>query len=171
MYYLNSLPPFDKDKHYRELSPKEGNNNYRFVTLKDIEIHFTNNIIPKGNVLLFMDSSDRVWMEMTSTTITISSNYAWNGCSPKKWCGLWWGTPDFEDTIIASLVHDCLIQFSNTNHFPFSRFECDNIFKYILHENKFCFEKIYYMGVRIGSNFLPHGKYNTKSMLTTYSVD
>jgi len=169
MYYLNTLPPFNKEEQYRELSPEEGNYIYRFVTLKDIELHFTNNLIPKGNILLFMDNSNRVWMEITSNIITISNNYAWNGCSPKKWNGIWWGTPDFEDTIMASLVHDCLLQFLNTKHFPFSRLDCDNIFKHILQKNDFCLDELYYLGVRVASEFLSHKKYNTKSMLTTYS--
>jgi hypothetical protein len=171
MDIIDSLPKFDIGVEYRELPPKDGKYKYKFVTIKDIEIVFINSIIPKGYSISFLDCNGKVWMKMTSHTVIISKDYAWNGCSPKKWWGIWWGTPDFEDTIIASLVHDCLLQFSNTKHFPFSRIQCDNIFKNILHKNQFELEELFYIGVRIGSTMLPHKEYPCESVLTTIPLD
>jgi hypothetical protein len=153
------LPSFIEDIDYKELSPLDGEYSYRFTTKKDIVIYFTNRIIPKGQELTFSDNKNRVWLTIRDNQITISKDYAWDGCTPKKWWGGWWGTPDFEKTKLASLVHDVLLQFHQTDHFPLSRYEIDNMFKNILHQKGFIFEDIYYIGVRINSN-LPHKKNN-----------
>ena len=165
---LDTLPLFDEGDHYRRMTPIEGKNKYRFVTLEDTVLYSVENIIPLGQEILFVDDKDQVWMEIHHYSITVCANYAWNGCSPKIWCGVWLGTPDFQDTIIASLFHDAFCQFSDTDHFPFNRLICDNIFKNILELNDFLLSDIYYMGVRVGS-LLPETKYNVKSLTTTQS--
>lgn len=153
-----AVPTFDLGVHYKELSPKDGGYKYRFVTMDDIEISFDANLIPEGYSILFKDTKDRVWMTIKYDKIIISKNYAWDGCTPKKWWGFWWGTPDFQKTIIASLIHDALLQFHNCDHFPFVRDEIDHIFKNVLLHRKFTFTPIYYVGVRVGSKIYtkPH---------------
>lgn len=166
MNYIEFKPKFIKGIQYKECSPTEGGYKYRFVTLSKISFQFTHPLIPRGQVLSFKDDQGRIWMTMKSHTITISKNYAWDGCTPKKWWGFWWGSPDFESTALASLLHDILIQFQHTKHFPFSRYEIDQYFKYILNSEYFILTNVYYLGVRIGSSF-PDKKYNTFSELTT----
>lgn len=148
---LVAVPSFDAGVHYNEQCPKKGGYKYRFVTLEEVEITFSQDLIPENYKILFKDKLDRVWMTINDNKITISKNYAWDGCTPKKWWGFWWGTPDFRETIIASLVHDALIQFNNCDHFPFTRDEIDHIFKNILSRGRFTFTPIYYAGVRVGS--------------------
>ncbi len=148
---LVAVPTFDLGVQYTEQSPKDGHYKYRFVTLNDIEVTFNQDLVPENYKILFKDKQDRIWMTITDKKIIISKNYAWDGCTPKKWWGVWWGTPDFRETIIASLVHDALIQFNNCDHFPFTRDEIDHIFKNILSHGNFTFTPIYYAGVRVGS--------------------
>jgi hypothetical protein len=170
MNTIESLPEFVKGVHYKEYHPLEGGYRYRFVTLRDIEFRFLHRIIPKGQRLVFKDYKGRIWMTITSHKIVVSKNYAWDGCTPKKWWGFWWGTPDFEATRLASLIHDVLLQFQHTKHSPFNRYEIDQIFKNILEENDFVLTRVYYMGVRIGS-IVPDKKYNVKSELTYIPYD
>jgi hypothetical protein len=166
MNYPISIPTFKRGHQFKELSPKDGNYRNRYVTTEYIELFFEKPIIGPNEKITFGDDKGNVWLTITHKSIIISKDYAWNGCSPKKWWGFWWGTPDFEKTIIASLVHDALTQFVNTEHFPFTQYECDNIFKNILHQNNSKVEYIYYIGVRIGSNVIPNKKYIGKSVLT-----
>jgi hypothetical protein len=165
MNTIEFLPDFVKGEHYREYTPKEGGYRYRFIVIQDIELKFIHPLVPTGHKIEFKDAKGRVWMTITSHKIVVSKNYAWDGCTPKKWWGIWWGTPDFKDTIFASLIHDVLLQFQHTKHSPFNRYEIDQIFKYILKENDFILTGVYYMGVRIGS-MTPDKKYNVKSELT-----
>lgn len=165
MNTIEILPDFIKNKDYKELSPLQGSYKYRFVTLKDIHIKFLHPFTSRGDKILFKDFKERVWMTLDSYDLIISKDYAWDGCTPKKWWGIWWGTPDFESTILASLVHDALIQFQNTKYSPFNRKQIDEYFKYILNKKYFIFENIYYMGVRVGSIF-PNIYYNVYSELT-----
>jgi hypothetical protein len=171
MIYPKQIPKFVKDVQYQELHPKVGKYLYRYKTLDDIELVFHNSLIPQNQTITFSDEQGRIWLTITHKSIIISKNYAWNGCSPKRWWLVWWGTPDFEETLIASLFHDALVQFVYTEHFPLSRYICDNIFKNILYMKKFKFVDIYYIGVRVGSEVLPINKYVGKSNLTTLSQD
>jgi hypothetical protein len=167
--HIDSIPFFERDIHFEEYSPKKGGYRYRYVTIKDTVFTFTESLIPSGQKILFKDSKGRVWMTITSYKIIISKNYAWDGCTPKKWWGIWWGTPDFESTILASLLHDVLIQFYKTTHNPFNRYVIDIYFKYIMDEHNFILSDIYYFGSRVGSMF-PDKNYNVTSELTIIST-
>jgi hypothetical protein len=171
MNRIESIPEFEKLTHYKEYDPYEGGYRYRYVTLKEIEFRVLYPLIPRGQKIIFKDKKGGVWMTMTPYKITISKDYAWDGCTPKRWWGIWWGTPDFESTILASLLHDVLLQFYTTKHFPLSRYEIDNFFKYILEEHDFILSKIYYYGVRSWSTISPAEDYNVKSELTTIPKD
>jgi len=163
---FESVPAFEKGVHYKELPPKDGKYKYRFVTLREIEFKTIVPLLPCYVKIEFKDIKGRVWMTITNHTITISKDYAWDGCTPKKWWGIWWGVPDFHSTNLASLLHDALLQFHKTEHFQFKRKTIDEIFRLILDECDFLLSDVYYYGVRIG-NILPDKKYNVKSELTT----
>lgn len=167
---LITLPKFEKNVNYRELTPLEGRNTYRYITIKPISITFEHPLISKGRVLKFYDTKGEIWAMIKYNKFIIFDRYAWDGCTPKKWWGIWWGSPDFKDTALASLIHDAMLQFSGTDHFPFNRLEIDNYFKYILEHYEFMFSSIYYAGVRIGS-ILPKTNYNTYSKLTSIQID
>lgn len=148
------IPEFLKDKHFRELSPKEGKNKYRFITTRCLIVGLSG-IVPCGTKISFRDKNGKEWLYIDHKHFIIHKNYAWDGCTPKKHIPIfgWVGTPDFEKTILASLIHDAFCQFQDTKDFPFSRYIIDNIFKYILIENNFEWVDIYYLGVRVGSYF------------------
>lgn len=160
-----TIPEFVLGEQFIQLRPKLGNYKYRFLLLQNLEIPFLCPFLPKGQHVLFKDMDGNIWMEMTRKSIIINKGYAWDGCTPKKWMGIWWGVPDFPETIIASLIHDSLIQFSKTKHFTLSRFEIDNIFKEILRRNHFPLYHLYYIGARIGSILFKSKYKNIKSEL------
>lgn len=154
MYNIINHFQFTENLDYKELSPKDGKYKYKFVTLKDINIEFSDSLGLRNSKLIFKDSKDRIWLTIIENKIVISKNYAWDGCTPKKWWGIWWGSPDFEKTILASLIHDVLLQFHQTDHFPISRYDIDLIFKEIMNHYNFIGKSIYYLGARFGSVFL-----------------
>ena len=170
MNIIELFPEFEKNIHYKEYSPLEGGYKYRFVTIHDIEFRFLHRIIPRGQKILFKDAKGKIWMTIFSNKVIISKGYAWDGCTPKKWWGIWWGVPDFKKTALASLLHDALIQFQHTKHSQFNRYEIDNYFKFILKDNEFVLSELYYIGVRIGSKFSDK-KYNVYSELTYIPPD
>jgi hypothetical protein len=106
---------------YRELHPiKEGKRKWRFLVTQAIKrkligtSHRDCQLFVKGKLIA----------EILSNHLYIYAGYAWNGCSPKRYIGwppfgMWVGTPDFEATIIASLVHDVLYQFAALLEFTF----------------------------------------------------
>lgn len=155
MNLILSLPKFQKEKQYVELSPKEGKNRWRFKTKTYTYIKFAQPLLPKGSGFIsFKDRKGKTWMTINGDTIKIYPDYAWDGCTPKYGWGIWWGAPDFEKTRLASLVHDVLLQFRLTNHFPITRDEIDNIFRDILNKEKFMLRNWYYVGARFGTTFL-----------------
>lgn len=130
---IENLPPFVLGKHYRELSTAEGNRKYRFRTEYTTRLKLKH-LVHETEILCFYCGAGREWMRIDQYGIRIAEGYAWNGCTPKYGARIlgWVGTPDFEDTILASLIHDALYQFHGTKHFPFSRAQCDEIFRQIV---------------------------------------
>lgn len=153
------LPSFERGKDFEELSPKDGKNTYRYKTKRCAIVRWSG-CVPKGTKISFYDKNGREWLYIDDHHFIIHNHYAWDGCTPKKHIPIfgWVGTPDTEKTILASLIHDVLCQFQDTEHMPLSRYQIDNIFKNILKDKKFIFHDIYYMGVRIGA--LTHRKNN-----------
>lgn len=161
-----SIPPFILDENYSKLTPKQGHKRYRYVTKKDFEMKFKEPIIPKNSTIHFMDNQDRIWAKIKHDTLIISKDYAWDGCTPKKWSlGIWWGTPDFKETILPSLVHDILCQFQDTEHFPFYRDYKHRLFKYMLEQQNFKLSELYFWGVEFGETYLSDKNYQVKSLM------
>lgn len=87
--------------------------------------------------------------------LTIPADYSWDGCSPKFYfLGRYWGTPDFQFTKRASLIHDALYQHAGRH--SLSRSECDYAFLHaMVHRQdsipplwQFVVSNIYYAAVR-----------------------
>jgi hypothetical protein len=76
--------------------------------------------------------------------IRINPGYAWDGCS----C-----SPDHPQTMLASLVHDFLYQFSGVPGFPpqISRFTADELFEQIARESGCRWAWLYRLGLALGS--------------------
>lgn len=127
----DAIPPFSEDCEYRQLHPtKEGKRRWRYATNRGTRINIRG--LSERNIY-FHDCSGKVWGRIDRFGIYIEENYAWNGCSPKRWYPIfgWVGTPDL-NTQLASLVHDFLYQFSRTEHFPLHKSEVDSIFYHII---------------------------------------
>lgn len=158
-------PTFYRDINFGEFSPKEGKYKYKYYTKTDIVFVLPYNVTEWYEVINFIDSTtNKIWMSIRKNKIHIYKNYAWNGCSPKKWFGIWWGTPDFNKTILASLLHDALCQFQTTKDFPFTEKEKDHLFFEILKLERFILRGVYYSGTRFGSKLLRPEKIKVRSI-------
>jgi hypothetical protein len=124
---ISILPLFQKGLQYRELSPKEGGNRWRFETLADIT--FELDCHHRGS-FLFTDHTGRPFARIDGYRWTILKGYAWNGSSPKRWVPVfgWIGTPDPIQTHAATGLHDSLGQAATAAHFPLSRYQVDAAF-------------------------------------------
>lgn len=102
--------------NYRRLHPtKEGKRKWRFVTTDTVPFRLYGLGAMHPNCKMY--ASGKLIAEIENGFLFIAPGYAWNGCSPKYYVGfppigMWVGTPDFEGTILASLGHDVLFQFS-----------------------------------------------------------
>ncbi len=89
--------------------------------------------------------------------ITVTSGYAWNGCSP-KFCAfdILFGTPEGvvdsrtgkPKTYHASLIHDALYQFV-PDGLPLKRSDADRCFLRLMEETGFMPRHLYYAAVRL----------------------
>ncbi|MEO5712152.1 MAG: DUF1353 domain-containing protein [Luteolibacter sp.] len=130
------VPEFALGSSYRELSHVEGRDIYRWITLRAIRVPMRG-LVTRDTSIVYRDAKGREWMRMDKFGILIARDYAWNGCSPKRWLPVlgWVGTPDLKCTLLASLVHDTLYQFHPTRHFPLDRAEADAVFREIIEES------------------------------------
>lgn len=108
--------------------------------------------------------------------ITVTSGYAWNGCSP-KFClfDILIGTPDGvvhsvtgkPKTYYASLIHDALYQFL-PDGLPLKRSEADRCFLKLMAETGFRPRMLYYIAVSLfGGIVLPIERAARKTSGTT----
>jgi hypothetical protein len=152
---LTHLPIFTRGQEFRGLSPKEGKRIYRFKTIRRNRLAMRGLVKP-GVIISFHDAKGIEWGRIDQFGILISENYAWNGCSPKRWIPIfgWIGTPDFECTLLASLFHDLLYQMSECKHMIFTRGQTDDLFKTIIElHDEFDIAAIYHGAVhRFGAN-------------------
>jgi hypothetical protein len=117
------------------------------------ESHHT---IPEDIVLV--DSQGRVRLIMEeSGRITVTRDYAWNGCTPKVCIfDINLGTPDGvvhrdterPKTYFASLVHDALYQFLPEG-LPLKRRHADRFFLQLMKESEFGPRWVYWAAVRL----------------------
>jgi len=93
--------------------------------------------------------SSHPWLTLgVSGDLTVSSGYAWDGCSPAaKMFGQWLGTPTPPSVRAACLVHDALYQFLDQNYW--TRAEADAAFLALMQQAGFRLAPIYYGAVRI----------------------
>lgn len=109
----------------------------------------------------FQDENGQVWLEMRGRVAIVRAGYAWDGAS----CA-----PDFPDVVIASCLHDALLQFHHVPCFPLTKAQIDRAFLDEMPRG-FLFRRIYWAAVRAfgglyaaaagetptGSCGLPHG--------------
>ena len=125
------------EKHLR----KKG---YKYVTLRELKFKLRYHHAD----CRFRDKDGNIWAWIKDGNLFISSGYAWNGCSPKVYlANFLLGTPDFHETIEASLIHDVLFQFSSTKHFTHSFEKCNLEFVASMRSYDFVLASLYYHAV------------------------
>jgi hypothetical protein len=126
---------------FRHTTRYESRRIFRFMLLEDFVLEMDEplceGVIKFGNI------------ELNRNKLTIKHNFLWDGNTPKmRILGFWFGVPDFEKTMRASLVHDALIHLYKYKPYYIDRKEVDRIFLRILREDKFCLRTIFYFFVR-----------------------
>ena len=159
---IKYLPRFEKRFQYTEL---KAISTWRFKLLEDVTIPISG--LSKKKIRL-VDGNGVTWAKVTPTSITILKNYAWNGCSPKAaFCRRFWGTPDFENTRLASMVHDVLYQFAGVDDLDCDFWDANGVFFSIINmSGSPVWARIYKLGVDVGgAAFYPiEPKNGVKSM-------
>lgn len=92
------------------------------------------------------------WMKLEAkdgyAQLTVPAGYSWDGCSPKfAMFGRHWGTPDFEFTRRASLIHDALYQFAGRH--VLCRSECDYAFLHAMVHRQDSVPKFWQLAVAV----------------------
>jgi hypothetical protein len=134
---------------YRKLHPtKEGKRKYRFSTTEKVSFPLYGHLATHPDCI-FMERGVQ-WASIEEGTIHISAGYSWDGCTPKAYVGVppigvWVGTPDFEGTIDASLVHDVLFQFAKVGKYNFD--SANYQFYVMMVKNSFRLASVYYRAV------------------------
>lgn len=141
-----------KGFHYKTLPAKKifKKHPYRFELIRMVEISFDQKL-PIHKPVNFRDDSGILWAVLYPDGLKVYPRYEWDGCSPKiVLFGRFWGTPDFEKTLLASLVHDVTTQFDKCGVY-LSRKEQDKLFLRILQSAGFKLSRLYFWGSKVGS--------------------
>ena len=119
---------------------------YRYISREDFSVR---------HPLLSGVDFQADWLRITPDgTLTIPKGYAWDGCTPAYYVGVWLGTPDLwtgkDGERIAyrpSQVHDALCQYAE--HLPITKQTASEIFRRMLIDNGVpaWLARIYYFGV------------------------
>jgi len=134
------------EPRFRRLSVAEGRGVYRFALTEDAAFRIDGATLPNVS---FRDGNGVEWARLVDNVFVVRCGYQWNGSSPKRGRRLfgrdvWFGTPDFEGTITASLFHDALYQFAQTRHFPFAREQCDCFYRQLCDRYGFKLAPVYH---------------------------
>lgn len=174
---ISELPQFIQGTHWRELSPAQGRNRWRFITCgPGVRVRLD---APLVETIEFRDPAGRLWARFDGPNFTIVPGYAWNGNSPKRHVPLlgWIGTPDCKGdktglggNLLASLVHDCLRQFARTEHMPLSVREIDVAFYDLNVLSGFPLALPYYSAVRAASAVWPCGASGYSTLVDTHRI-
>lgn len=135
---ISERPAFLPGEHFR-INRKAGRD-WDHTTLRSTRIKLD---VCIDETISFRDRHGVEWMRLSPTVggktlMTIREGYSWDGATL---------VPDF-GLYLETLVHDVFYQFRLTEHFPFSRRECDDAFLDLMKLSKFRLRYIYWQGVR-----------------------
>jgi hypothetical protein len=136
---ISERPSFLQGEHFRV--NRKASQRWRYTTLRTTRIKLDACL---DETLSFRDRNGIEWMRLTPTIcgkvqLEIREGYSWDGATI---------VPDFCQ-MLATLVHDALYQFRQTEHFPFSRRECDDAFLDLMKLDGFKLAIVYWRGVRM----------------------
>lgn len=103
--------------------------NYKYIN----ESNYTFEVKELSGIAVGLD-----YFKCDNGQCTILKGYAWNGCTL---------APDFDSTLIASMIHDSLYQYGKT--LGLKRIVADKMFRDKLKEFNFKLSDLYYFGVRL----------------------
>lgn len=106
-------------------------------------------MLPLRGNHVFIDSGVTI-ARLDGPILTIFEDYAWDGCSPS--CDIFGrriGTPTPASSLLASLVHDVLYQFSALACAPYTRSQADTIFYDLMRAQGFRLAAPYHAAVAI----------------------
>ncbi len=134
---ISERPAFLPGEHFR-INRKAGKR-WLYTALRTIRLQLD---VHLDETVSFRDRNGIEWMRLTPTAhgktcMAIREGYSWNGAN----CA-----PDF-CLFLETLVHDVFYQFLRTQHFPFSRRECDNAFLDLMKLRRFGLRYLYWQGV------------------------
>lgn len=157
---ISERPLFLEGEHFRR-NLKAGKK-WRFTTLRTTRIKID---VPIDETVSFRDRDGVEWMRLSPTACgktlkTIREGYSWDGATCVPDCGLF----------LATLNHDSDYQFRRTEHFPFSRRECDDAFLDLMKLDGFKFAMIYWQGVRKFGGLFKGDNGEWSKILTTHSI-
>lgn len=160
---------FVRDRHWRELSPEEGQSRYRFEYLMEVPHRLDLNLNLRGEL---RDKQGKTWVIIDGRWWLTQPGYRWNGCSPKRHINLlgtgkpgWVGTPDVIGgsngacgNVIGSGWHDQARQFSRTALISefFTVAMLDHGFYQLLRQSFFKQADAYYRVVHAFAGWWPH---------------
>ena len=157
---ISERPSFLEGEHFR-INRKAGSK-WRYTTLRTTRIKID---VPSDETISFRDRNGIEWMRLTptlcgKTQMTIAEGYSWDGATMVPDCGLY----------LETLVHDVLYQFRATEHFPFSRRECDDAFLDLMKLAKFPLALVYWRGVRMFGGAFRGSNGEWSKVLTAHHV-
>jgi hypothetical protein len=171
---------FVRDRHWRELSPEEGQWRYRFEYLLEVPHRLEKNLNLRAEL---RDQHGRPWVIIDGRWWLTQPLYRFNGCSPKWHVNLlgtgkpgWVGTPDViggpngvGGNVLSAGWHDQARQFSRTDVIAehFSVAEIDRGFHQLLKQCFFKQADLYYRGVRMAAGWWPHHEDGQHSVITS----
>lgn len=167
---ITRLPTFVEWLDWRELAPDEGGRRRRFEGYR-IAVELD---APLTETISFRDRHGVEWARFAGPRFSLTPRYRWNGCSPKRWVPFlgWIGTPDCRGdvtglggNILPSAIHDAMIQFARTQHFPLSRKEIDVCFYDLMTLSGFPLALPYFSAVRAAEKVWPHQDNGEHSVL------
>ena len=138
---ISEAPAFLLGEHFSRNRSKK----WRYTTLRTTRVVID---VPLTDTISFRDKHGIEWMrlapcENNRCILTIREGYSWNGAT---------AAPDF-CLFLETLVHDVLYQFRHTEHFPFSRLQCDQAFYDLMRLAGFPLAPIYFAAVNVFGGF------------------
>jgi len=157
---ISERPAFVENEHFR-INRKAGKK-WRYTTLKTTRIKLD---VMLDETISFRDRNGIEWMRISPTIcgkagLSIKEGYSWDGATM---------VPDACQHL-PTLVHDATYQFRLTEHFPFSRRECDAAFLDLMKLAKFPLALVYWRGVRMFGGAFRGSNGEWSKIITTHNL-
>ena len=157
---ISERPAFYEGEHFR--INRKGKPRWRYTTLRTTRIKID---VASDETISFRDRNGIEWMRLApticgKTLLTIASGYSWDGMTRAL---------DLQN-YLEPLVHDCLYQFRHTEHFPFSRRECDDAFLDLMKLGGFGLGIVYWRAVRMFGGCFKGQNGEWSKILSTHHV-